>query len=436
MQVEIIMPKMGESIQEGTILHWAKKIGEKVEKDETILEISTDKVDSEIPSSVSGILMKIVVKEQETVPVGTVIAYIETDPSKGKLDVQEVMSESIKKDQPEKIDDVQAQEQIPVSDPSSGKRFHRWYSPLVKTIARKEGVGEAELSQIAGTGSNGRVTKHDILFYLEQREVKEMAVPSKGHTSIRQSNDWELLTKKYQAPRYTVVRMDNLQRKMSEHMVRSVSTSPHVTVVDEVDMTSIVNFRLSILERFEKNHGFKLTLTPFFTIAAIQALKEFPIANSSVEGDVIIYKNFINLGIAVAAPNGLIVPVVRNAGEKNFLELARSLTDLAVRARTKKLIPDEIVDGTFSITNYGVFGNILGTPIINQPQVAILGVGAIKQRPVVLANDTGGDSIGIRSMTYLTLSFDHRVIDGAMGGQCISRMKWYLEHCNFDMVNV
>jgi len=436
MQVEIIMPKMGESIQEGTILHWAKKIGEKVEKDETILEISTDKVDSEIPSSVSGILMKIVVKEQETVPVGTVIAYIETDPSKGKLDVQEVMSESIKKDQPEKIDDVQAQEQIPVSDPSSGKRFHRWYSPLVKTIARKEGVGEAELSQIAGTGSNGRITKHDILFYLEQREVKEMAVPSKGHTSIRQSNDWELLTKKYQAPRYTVVRMDNLQRKMSEHMVRSVSTSPHVTVVDEVDMTSIVNFRLSILERFEKNHGFKLTLTPFFANAAIQALKEFPIANSSVEGDVIIYKNFINLGIAVAVPNGLIVPVVRNAGEKNFLELARSLTDLAVRARTKKLIPDEIVDGTFSITNYGVFGNILGTPIINQPQVAILGVGAIKQRPVVLANDTGGDSIGIRSMAYLTLSFDHRVIDGAMGGQCISRIKWYLEHCNFDMVNV
>jgi 2-oxoglutarate dehydrogenase complex dihydrolipoamide succinyltransferase (E2) component len=436
MQVEIVMPKMGESIQEGTILHWAKKVGEKIEKDETILEISTDKVDSEIPSPVNGILMAIVVKEQETVPVGTVIAYIETDPSKATPGLQKTFSESFKMEPPVTNSASRSGVDPEKYDQTQNEKIHRLYSPLVKTIAKKEKLDNFELSQIAGTGSNGRVTKRDILFYLDQREIRDIVVSSKEQISVKTHTDWESLTKKYQAPRYNVVRMDTIQRKMAEHMVRSVSTSPHVTVVDEVDMTSIVNFRLSILEKFEKQNGFKLTFTPFFAYAAIQVLKEFPIANSTVEGDAIIYKNFINLGIAVASPKGLIVPVVRNAEEKNFLDMARSLIDLSVRARTKKLMPDEIVDGTFSITNYGVFGNILGTPIINQPQVAILGIGAIKKRPVVLTSDAGDDSMGIRSMAYLTLSFDHRVIDGAIGGQCVSRVKWYLEHFNFDMVNV
>jgi 2-oxoglutarate dehydrogenase E2 component (dihydrolipoamide succinyltransferase) len=222
--------------------------------------------------------------------------------------------------------------------------------------------------------------------------------------------------------------MDNIQKKMAERMVRSVNTSPHVTVVDEVDMTEIVKFRLSILEQFEKQQGFKLTYTPFFAYAVVSTLKEFPLINCSVEGDTIIYKNFINLGMAVASPNGLVVPVVRNAEEKNFTDMARSLTDIAIRARTKKLTPNDIVDGTFSMTNYGVFGSIIGTPIINQPQSAIIGVGSIKKRPQVVTDDSGKDSVGIRSMVYLTLTFDHRIIDGATGGQFLSRVKWQLEH--------
>jgi 2-oxoglutarate dehydrogenase E2 component (dihydrolipoamide succinyltransferase) len=222
--------------------------------------------------------------------------------------------------------------------------------------------------------------------------------------------------------------MDNIQKKMAERMVRSVNTSPHVTIVDEVDMTEIVKFRLSILEQFEKQQGFKLTYTPFFAYAVVSTLKEFPLINCSVEGDTIIYKNFINLGMAVASPNGLVVPVVRNAEEKNFTDMARSLTDIAIRARTKKLTPNDIVDGTFSMTNYGVFGSIIGTPIINQPQSAIIGVGSIKKRPQVVTDDSGKDSVGIRSMVYLTLTFDHRIIDGATGGQFLSRVKWQLEH--------
>ena len=225
-----------------------------------------------------------------------------------------------------------------------------------------------------------------------------------------------------------------MQKKMAEHMVRSVSTSPHVTIIDEVDLTEIVKFRLSILQQFERQTGFKLTYMPFFAFAAVNALKEFCIVNSSLEGDVIIYKNFINLGIAVAAPNGLIVPVVRNAEEKDFISLAGSLTDVAARARAKKLSPDDIVDGTFSITNYGIFGSIIGTPIINQPQTAILGLGAIKKRPMVLSDDQGKDVVEIRSMIYLTLTFDHRIIDGAIGGQCLSRIKWHLEHFDFQLV--
>ena len=281
-------------------------------------------------------------------------------------------------------------------------------------IAKKEGVEQRALEKIAGSGSNGRVTKHDMLQYLEHRTENKYAVSFEERTDGIRSVDISELNKKYPEPKYRIVRMDNIQKKMAEHMVRSVSTSPHVTIIDEVDLTEIVNYRLSILEQFEKQEGFKLTYMPFFAFAVVSTLKEFPIVNSSVEGDVIIYKNFINLGMAVAAPNGLIVPVVRNAGEMDFISLARSLTDIAVRARTKKLLPDDIVDGTFSITNYGIFGSIIGTPIINQPQAAILGIGAIKKRPIVVSDDEGKDSIEIRSMVYLTLTFDHRIIDGVL----------------------
>jgi 2-oxoglutarate dehydrogenase complex dihydrolipoamide succinyltransferase (E2) component len=425
MLVEIIMPKMGESIFEGTIIRWVKKLGERVEKDETILEISTDKVDSEIPSPTQGILTKILVNEQQTVPVGTVIAYIETDLSAGIETADHIEVATAAKVYSEDASASRSNNLLHAQNHKQDR--HRFYSPLVKMIAKKEGVEQIALDKIAGSGSNGRVTKQDILNYLKFRpdNTKAYSIPAV---------DISELNKKYPEPNYRLVRMDNVQKKMAEHMVRSVSTSPHVTIIDEADLTEIVKYRLSILQQFERQAGFKLTYMPFFAFAVVSALKEFSIVNSSLEGDVIIYKNFINLGIAVAAPNGLIVPVVRKAEEKDFISLARSLTDVAVRARTKKLLPDDIVDGTFSITNYGIFGSIIGTPIINQPQAAILGIGAIKKRPIVLTDDVGKDSIEIRSMMYLTLTFDHRIIDGAIGGQFLSRIKWYLEHFDFQLV--
>jgi 2-oxoglutarate dehydrogenase complex dihydrolipoamide succinyltransferase (E2) component len=434
MQVDIIMPKMGESIQEGTILRWAKNPGEKIEKDETLLEISTDKVDSEIPSPVSGILAKIFAKEQDTVLVGTIIAYIETDSSVSIGTYQDVITETPAKKSQEGTGVPQHYQLSTVEDREQKRNAHRFYSPLVKMIVKREGIVQRDLEKIKGSGSNGRVTKDDVFTYLEQRERNTSAFYSSDSSLRIRSVDILELTKKYPSPKYRIVKMDNIQKKMAEHMVQSMSTSPHVTVVDEVDMTEIVNFRLSILEQFEKQQGFKLTYTPFFAYAVVSTLKEFPLVNCSVEGDTIIYKNFINLGMAVASPNGLIVPVVRNAEEKNFVDMARSLTDNAIRARTKKLIPDDIVDGTFSMTNYGIFGSIIGTPIINQPQSAIIGIGSIKKRPLVVPDDSGKDSIGIRSMVYLTLTFDHRIIDGATGGQFLSRVKWQLEHFDFQLV--
>jgi 2-oxoglutarate dehydrogenase complex dihydrolipoamide succinyltransferase (E2) component len=433
MQVEIIMPKMGESIQEGTILRWAKNPGEKIEKDETLLEISTDKVDSEIPSPVSGIVAKIFAKEQDTVLVGTIIAYIETDSSISIDTYQDVRPETTEKKSQEGIG-VRQDQLSTVQDREQKQSAQRFYSPLVKMIAKREGIAQCDLEKIKGSGSNGRVTKDDVFTFLEQWERNTSASYSNDSSFRIRSVDILELSKKYPLPKYRIVKMDNIQKKMAEHMVRSVNTSPHVTVVDEVDMTEIVNFRLSILEQFEKQQGFRLTYTPFFAYAVVSTLKEFPLVNCSAEGDTIIYKNFINLGMAVASPNGLIVPVVRNAGEKNFVDMARALTDIAIRARTKKLTPDDVVDGTFSITNYGIFGSIIGTPIINQPQSAIIGVGSIKKRPQVVTDNSGKDSIGIRSMVYLTLTFDHRIIDGATGGQFLSRVKWQLEHFNIQSV--
>jgi 2-oxoglutarate dehydrogenase E2 component (dihydrolipoamide succinyltransferase) len=298
-------------------------------------------------------------------------------------------------------------------------------------IANREGIAKCDLEKIVGSGSGGRVTKRDILLYLEQRTY---GIQSPNSDNRLKRVDLAELAKRYPSPKYRILKMNTIQKKMAEHMIQSVHTAPHVTVVDEVNMTEIVNFRLSILQKFEKQQGFKLTYTPFIAYAVVSALKEFPLVNCSVEGDAIIYKSFINLGVAVASPNGLIVPVVHSAEEMNFTDLARALTENAMRARTKKLVPDDIVGGTCSITNYGIFGSIIGTPIIHQPQSAIIGIGSIKKRPVVVPDDSGNDSIGIRSMVYLTLTFDHRVIDGATGGQFLSRVKWQLEHFDFQTV--
>ncbi len=430
MLVEVVMPKMGESIQEGKILRWMKKPGDKIEKDESILEISTDKVDSEIPSPAAGVMTKIVVAEGETVDVGTVIALIETDAATAQVDT--TASSSPTKGTSESHDAAPAasSEVLSIAVPARQKNGDRFYSPLVKTIAKKEGIALEELGQISGSGLNGRVTKQDVLNYLRTRVVRPHVTVGADFTLVRA--DLKELQKKYSAPLYELRQMDNVQRKMAEHMVKSVHTSPHVQAISECDVSRIVDFRVKNAERFEKQEGFKLTYTPFFVDATIRALKQFPLVNSSLEGDVIVIKKFINFGIAVAAPNGLIVPVIKNAEEKNFLGLARAINDLAVRTRNKKLSPDDIHGGTFTITNYGIFGNIIGIPIINQPQVAILGVGAIKKRPVVLTDDAGNDSIAIRSMVYLTLSFDHRILDGAIGGQFISAIVENLEHFDFS----
>lgn len=432
MLVDIVMPKMGESIQEGKILRWMKKPGDKIEKDESILEISTDKVDSEIPSPASGFLSRIVVPEGETVEVGTVIAVVETEA--GALKVESAAAPAQVRPAAQETVKEAAQVETPVTEPY-GKREQRhdgdrFYSPLVRTIAKKEGVAPEELEQLDGSGVSGRVTKKDLEDYLKKRSSRSASTPIATLERI----DIKELQRKYPSPHYEIVQMDNVQLKMAEHMIRSVHTSPHVEAISECDVTKIVDFRRANADRFERQEGFKFTFTPFFVEASVRALKAFPLLNSSVEGDKIIVKKVINFGIAVASPSGLIVPVIRNADEKNFLGIARSINDLAVRTRAKRLLPEEIQGGTFTITNYGVFGNIIGTPIINQPQVGILGIGAVKKRPVVVTDSDGQDAMAIRSMVYLTLAFDHRIIDGALGGQFLANVVTNLEQYDFSRV--
>ena len=428
-RVEVIMPKMGESIMEGTIVRWAKKPGDKVKRDETLLEISTDKVDSEIPSPATGVLTQIVVPEQKTVEVDTVIAYIETDEAQAKVEptpterpkAEEKPERSAKPDleahrQERKPPERTARE----AEPAGG----RFYSPLVMTIAQEEGVTMSELESIPGTGGGGRVTKNDIRAYVESRGGKPAAAQPEApriDAALKPADSAEM-SKKYPAPQHEILQMTAQLQKMAAHMVKSVQTSPHVAAVSEADVSNVVDIRRRQADSFEKKEGYKLTYTPFVAAAVVRALKDFPLVNSSVEGDKIIKKKYVNLGIAVASDNGLIVPVIKHAEEKSFLGLARSINDLASRSRDKKLQVEDVQGGTFTITNYGVFGNIIGTPIINQPQLAILGIGAIKKRPVVI-----NDAVAIRSMVYLTLSFDHRVIDGALGGMFLERVVKYLQ---------
>ncbi len=430
MLVDVVMPKMGESIQEGKILRWMKKPGDKIEQDESILEISTDKVDSEIPSPSAGFLSKIVVPEGETVEVGKIIAVIETEAASLTIEKTPAVPTGGAKSS------NASEPGVPLAPEAAGatakkeekRNGERFYSPLVRTIARKEGVSTDELDQVGGSGIAGRVTKHDIEEYLRHRRsrtVPQVPAPA-AHIDMKE------LQAKYPPSNFEIVQMDNVQLKMAEHMVRSVQTSPHVEAISECDLTRIVEFRSNNADRFEKQEGFKFTFMPFIVDATIRALKAFPLINSSVEGDKIILKKSINFGIAVASPSGLIVPVIKNADGKNFIGLARAINDLALRTRAKRLMPEEIQGGTFTVTNYGVFGNIIGTPIINQPQVAILGIGAVRKRPVVLTDAEGHDSIAIRSMVYLTLAFDHRIIDGALGGQFLTKVVSNLEQYDFS----
>jgi 2-oxoglutarate dehydrogenase E2 component (dihydrolipoamide succinyltransferase) len=441
-KVEVVMPQLGESLTEGTIVKWHKKPGDKVKKDETLLEISTDKVDSEIPSPASGVVTKLLFAEQKTVAVRTVIAELETDESAAVVEAPKAAAPAPAAAPQAEVKKPVAVQSAPAPVLTMQRQPGRFYSPLVLNIAGQEGVSMDELERIPGTGDGGRVSKKDILAYVEAKKkggvsaltasVSAAAVsqaPSgpaapRIESALKHVDTGDLI-KKYPAPQYEILQMSNILQKMSEHMVKSVQTSPHVYAVHECDMTKVDSIRRKNMEAFEKREGFKLTFMPFICDAVVKALKKFPLVNASVEGDKIILKKIINLGIAVASENGLIVPVIKNAEEKNIVGLARGVNDLATRTRTKRLTPADIENGTFTITNFGVFGTMIGIPIINQPQVAILGIGAAKKRPVVI-----NDAIAIRTISNLTLSFDHRIVDGALGGSFLETIVQHLQ--NFD----
>ncbi len=423
--VDVVMPQMGESIAEGTITKWYKKVGDKIAKDETLLEISTDKVDSEIPSPVAGIIAELLFPEQKTVAVHTVIAKVQTDASAA---VSTPTQQPAKKEEApkEEIKPVETPKQTPVVSQSiTEPQSDKFYSPLVMNIARTEGVSMNELETIQGTGASNRVTKKDILEYVEKK--KGGKVSTQNYSMTYPIEQRKPLPTVVPSGRVEIIKMDTMRKAIAEHMVRSIHTSAHVGSVTEADVTKIVAYREKHKNAFEKREGYKLTFTPFFIDAAVKALKDFPMLNASVEGENIILRKDINVGVAVALDNnGLIVPVIKGADSKNLVGFAQSMNDLANRARIKKLLPDEVAGGTFTITNPGNVGNLYGFPIINQPQVAILGIGAIQKRPVVI-----DDAIAIRSMVYLSMSYDHRVIDGMLGGMYLERVAEYLE--KFDV---
>lgn len=425
--INVVMPKMGESVMEGTVIKWHKKVGDFVKKDETLFEISTDKVDTEIPSPEEGVLAEILVKEQETVEVGTIVAKLSS-----KAVTQSTAPQPKILQTEQKIEQTVHQFTVPSKQQiQSNKTTQRFYSPLVLSIAQKENVSFEELEAIIGTGQAGRVTKNDILKYLEQRKTAK-AAPSKEIKHEVYTAPSEPFSSKpvTSADGVQKIEMDNIRLKIMQHMVKSRDTSVHVTAMIEVDMNKIHNFIQAKKDEFLRNENVKLTYMPFIAHAAVKGLKEFPLINSTIEGTTIYQKKFVNLGIAVAIePTGLIVPNIKGAEDKNIIGLAKAINDLAVRARTKKLTLDDISNGTFSITNYGVFGTIFGTPIINQPEVAILGVGAVQKKPVVLEID-GVEVIAIKPIMALTLSHDHRLIDGMLGGRFLKFVKDTLE--NFD----
>jgi len=435
-QVELIMPKMGESIIEATILKWVKQVGDKVEVDETILEIATDKVDSEVPSPVDGVIQEILFAENDTVEIGKVIAIIATEGEEAiPQATPSVAAQTTTNDASvESTTSPQTATAMPATQTTKVATSEgRFYSPLVRNMAKTEQIGQAELDRIPGTGLNGRVTKKDMLSYLKTRTAPATNGSVKTPTPAT----------KVAAPAATpvatsmngaveIVEMDRMRKLIADHMVMSKHTSPHVTSFVEVDVTNIVNWRNRIKGEFQQKHGEKITFTPIFMEAVTRALRDFPMVNVSVDGDKIIVKKNINVGMATALPSGnLIVPVIKNADQLNLVGLTKKVNDLAGRARNNKLKPEEIQDGTFTLTNVGTFGNVMGTPIINQPQVAILAVGAIRKKPAVVETEYG-DLIAVRQMMFLSLSYDHRVVDGFLGGSFLRRVGDYLEQFDPD----
>jgi 2-oxoglutarate dehydrogenase E2 component (dihydrolipoamide succinyltransferase) len=434
---ELVLPKMGESVAEATIIKWVKQAGDLIEIDESVLEIATDKVDSEVPSPVAGKLIKLLYKEEDVVQVGAVIAVIET-----QIDTEAQVEISI-----QEPDQIMVEEIIPVEISIENINIHevkdeinlektkpiefnttdRFYSPLVKSMAAEEGISLSELNSINGTGSEGRVTKQDILSYIKinktqddyilpvQKSISEPVEPilSKLSTSISGADE--------------IIEMDRMRKMIADHMLMSIQTSAHVSSFVEADVTNMVKWRERVKSGFEKREGEKITFTPIFIEAVAKAIKDYPMINISVNGTQIIKKQDINVGMAAALPSGnLIVPVIKNADQLNLLGLTKTVNDLASRSRQSKLKPDETQGGTFTLTNIGTFGNVMGTPIINQPQVAILAIGAIKKKPAVIETEYG-DVIAIRHMMFLSLSYDHRVVDGSLGGLFVRKVADYLE---------
>ncbi len=433
-RMNILLPAMGEGVIEATVNKWLVSEGTAVKEDDPLVEVATDKVDSEVPSPAEGTIVSITAREGSVVKVGEVLATIESKTVSGSETEKKVekeverIRETISGIRNEKKEIEDLSHNLKSRTPSG-----KFISPLVRSISVRESIGYAELDTITGTGMDGRITRDDIIKFLETRKkAGEAAEPLKGKEAYGRSDKVKSAGKLTSGDE--IIEMDRVRRLIAEHMVLSKKTSPHVTSFIDADVTRLVNWRNSVKDRFQATEGQKLTLTPIFIDAAARALYEFPMINISVEGNNIIKKKNINIGMAAALPDGnLIVPVIKNANEKNLTGLAKSVNDLAERARNNKLKPDEITGGTFTITNFGSFNNLAGTPIINQPQAAILGTGAVRKVPAVIETPDG-DVIAIRQIMILSLSYDHRVIDGALAGKFLNRLKEILENYSGEIV--
>ena len=449
--VEMVMPKMGESVMEGTILQWLKAVGEEIEEDEPVLEVATDKVDTEVPATHAGVLQEVLAQEGDVVQVGQVIAVINTEgdapaatPAAQPEAATAAVEQTIAQAQTTASSNGNSNGTQRLSTPATG----RFYSPLVLNIARTEGILMDELGYIPGSGMDSRVTKKDILAYVAQRqsggEVSTIAQPVATPAPVVTKTiapAKPAVKAKPSAPApvsysgaHDVIEMSRMRKMIAQRMVDSVHISPHVTTFVEADVTNIVMWRNKVKKEFQQKHGEKITFTPVFIQAIAKTLGDFPLVNSSIEGDNVIVKKDINVGMATALPSGnLIVPVIKNADQMNLLGLAKRVNDLANRARSNKLSPDELSGGTYTMSNIGGFGNEMGTPILMQPQVGILAIGAIKKKPVVIETPTG-DVIGIRHMMFMSHSYDHRIVDGALGGGFVRQVADYLEAFDLDTV--
>lgn len=439
-EIEVLLPKMGESVAEATITSWLKNVGDFIEEDEAIVEIATDKVDSEVPSPTSGILKQRLFEEGDVVPVGAVFAVIGEDGEETVVAAPAAVADASKEVVEELMAPVAASNEAMTLPKNS--ELSKFYSPLVRSIAEKEGVSLSELENVTGSGQDGRVTKKDILGYISVRGNAPAAEPAKQEVAAPVKSESKPAPVAAAAPLHKappvpigpndeIIEMDRMRKLIADHMVMSVHVSPHVTSFVECDVTNIVKWREKNKDAFLKKTGEKLTFTPIFMEAVIRALQDFPLVNSMLDGNKIVIKKDINVGMAAALPSGnLIVPVIHNADQYNMVGLAKKVNHLASAARANQLKPDDIQGGTYTVSNVGTFGNVMGTPIINQPQSAILALGAVRKKPAVIETPLG-DTIGIRHMMFLSHSYDHRVIDGALGGSFVKRVGDYLEQ--FDI---